>query len=39
MIEQAIAAGVTRIICQKPFCGDLFAARRMAGLAAEAVWT
>ena len=36
MIEQAIAAGVTRIICQKPFCGDLSAARRMAGQAAEA---
>ena len=36
MIEQAIAAGVTRIICQKPFCGDLAAARRMTGLAAEA---
>ena len=33
MIEQAVAAGVTRIICQKPFCGALDSARRMAGLA------
>ena len=36
MIEQAVAAGMTRIICQKPFCGALVPARRMAGLAAEA---
>ena len=36
MIERAMAAGVTRIVCQKPFCGALDSARRMAGLAAEA---
>lgn len=34
MIEQAIGAGVTRIICQKPFCGALDVARRVAARAA-----
>ena len=36
MIEQAIFAGVTRIICQKPFCGAFDAARRIAAYAADA---
>lgn len=33
LIETAIASGVTRIICQKPFCGTLEAARRITDLA------
>lgn len=36
LIELAIASGVRRIICQKPFCGTLAAARRATGLAADA---
>ena len=36
LIEAAIAAGVGRIICQKPFCGSLATARRMTDAAEEA---
>ena len=36
LIEQALANGIRRIICQKPFCGTLPAARRVTDLAAEA---
>jgi len=35
LIELALASGVRRIICQKPFCGTLAAARRVTDLAAE----
>lgn len=35
LIETAIAAGVKRIICQKPFCGTLAAARQVTELAAS----
>ena len=36
LIEQALESGVSRIICQKPFCGTLAAARRATELAAAA---
>lgn len=35
LIRAAITGGVTRIICQKPFCGTLAAARQMTELAAS----
>ena len=36
LIETAIRHGVTRIICQKPFCGTFDEARRITELAADA---
>ena len=36
LIEEAIALGVTRIICQKPFCGTLAEAERVTALASQA---